>query len=341
MVKCTILSALNFFFLSIIYGSAFAATDQGIKYHSPAMMQVYRMVFGFGLSALICVGRLLFQKGYRAIFISHFKHGVMPFVHLTIGGFMNIGISHCLVAIAQQWISSSFLQVLQPFSTAAGAITGHFLLADEKLTCIKSVSIILSFVGTIIASVPNFLNSEENNVSTGNMALGFVLAIIAMAMFGIAPVYFKWTNSEADVTVSACVQTSTSAVVCFIYAIIEDGITSIHEKARDAPPIAWLWPILTGCLSSGLGVHMFMILLNQLGAFGSNFIPFGQLIVGVVIGIAILGEWDTYKWWMILLNILGILILIGAMSIGFYNPKKNEQDQEAAEDEESSAIQEL
>ena len=151
---------------------------------------------------------------------------------------MNIGISHCLVAIGQQWVSSSFVQVLQPFATTSGPIRGNFLLPDEKLTYIKVISLVLSFVGTAIASVPNFLGYSSEGSSTTNMAIGFILIMIAMIMFGVAPVYFKWSVPTADVTVSSCVQTMTSAIVCFIYALIEDGIDDITYRSNNADPIA-------------------------------------------------------------------------------------------------------
>ena len=186
----------------------------------------------------------------------------------------------------------------------------------------------------VITQITADLCRDNGNTSAGaKVEFAGRIIIIAMILFGVAAVYFKRFVDYADVTISACIQTSTSAIVCFIYAIIQNGWSDIESRTMNVKPIAFLWPMLTGCISSGLGVHMFMILIDQLKAFGSNFITFGQMIVGLVIGVAILGDWKGYNWWMILLNIAGFVIIIIGMALGFIgeDEKKKQTEEDNVE----------
>lgn len=325
------LAILDFIFMSIAYGSAFAGIEQGLKYFSAGFIQAMRMWFGLATCILIMIIRLIVSKNYPALVKTHFTSGVWPIIHLIIGGLLNLGVPHCLIAVAQAWVPTVTVQVLMPIATSAGAIAGHFLLDDEKFDWKKGLSLLLALIGVILCSVPQFVGATISG-NVGKVALGFFLIFISMIMFGIAPVYFKWKVPNVDLTVSSSVQTLFSGIFCFIWALIFDGPNNIHRMASDAPPIAWMWPAIIGSIASGLAVHGLMYLVEQIGAFCTNFLPFGQTITGMIIGIAALHEWDGYKWWEILTSVIGIIVLFSSMGVGFYKNAAIKKDEVVEEE---------
>lgn len=61
-----------------------------------------------------------------------------------------------------------------------------------------------------------------------------------------------------------------------------------------------------------------MYLINKIGAVRTNFIPFGQIIIGVLLGIFWLKEWSNYKLFDIFISIFGLLFIFAAILFGFF-----------------------
>lgn len=338
-MKCTVTSAIVFVITCILYGASYAFVAKGLKYFSAGLFQTFRMLFGFIFTLCVLAVHCIFKKDYRQIVKSHFTSGWKPIVFLLIDGLLNLGTPHCLIAVAQQWVSSSNVQLMQPFSTAAGAVFAHFVLPDEPFTLHKLWSMLLSLAGVIFCAVPAFVSPESSGATVGQMALGWFLVIISICMFGIATVFYKWKIPNADVTTGVAVQLFASVAWNVIWMLIFDGPSEIKRMVAEAPPIAWLYPVLVGALVSGVAVQGLMWTVGALGSFGSNLIPFGQIIVGVIVGVAFLQEWAAYTWWEILLCIIGMLVLIASLAMGFTEKKpesKNDDDQHNEEEENTA-----
>lgn len=144
-------------------------------------------------------------------------------------------------------------------------------------------------------------------------------------MFGIAPVFYKWKCPNSDVTTGVAIQLFASVIWNLIWMLCFDGPKKIHKMVSDAPPIAWLWPVIVGILVSGVAVQCLLFLVSTLGSFGTNLVPFGQLIVGVIVGVAFLREWKHYLAFEIILCVIGILFIILSLELGFVKPKEKPQ----------------
>ena len=335
-MKCTPISIVLYAAASILYGSSYAGVSQGLKYFSAGVFQTFRMLFGFLFITSIVIIRTIINPEFRLIAKSHFTSGIKPILFLFFGGLLNLAIPHCLTAVAQSWVASSIVQIFQPFVPLFGAILSHFVLPDEKFTCQKALSLILAIIGVSVSSVPSFLHNESNSVSTTSLAVGYVLTIISMAGFGFAPVWFKLKTPNVDETISVSLQLFISTIFEAIFGLIKDGPKNFAQQVIDAPPIAWMWPVIIGALASGVAVLCLMYLISLIGAFGANLVPFGQMIVGVVVGVAVLKEWNGYRWWEMFLGVLGVLILCGSLAAGVIEKKipKEEFSESKGEEEE-------
>jgi drug/metabolite transporter (DMT)-like permease len=171
------------------------------------------------------------------------------------------------------------------------------------------------------------------------MGIGFVLLIISVLLFGVAAVYFKWKTPNTDVTVSGLMQLVSSSFFCLLWSLFYDGPKSIREQLKNADIFAYLWALLVGVLGSGVGVHAFMYLIANLGAAMANFVTIGQILVGVTIGVAALGEWNGYAWWEILVNVFGMVLLGFSILIVFMGNVKETPKRELSEEEEEMELE--
>jgi len=328
-MHCTLTSSIVFFLLSLIYGSAFAGNAQGLKTFSPGILIALRMLFGAIVCTIIFIIRSMTQTNYWNISKSQFSMGYKKIFWVIIAGLCFHGVPHCMIAISQQWVSSAAVQIAQPLSSTAGMIFSHFLLDDEKFDKQKLITIIMAFSGVGLTSIPSFNNAQNN---TGQVAIGYILLIIAVSFFGVSPVILKWGVSSIDITVCAVIQTWASFIVSFLWSLVYDGPSKVKTQAFNSPMSAYMWPALVGTFATGIASHGFVYLISIIGANGANFITFGQILVGVILGVSLLGEWSKYKTWETAISIVGILLIIVAIAFGFYNPETEHHEEEEFDD---------
>ena len=150
MMNCTVLSAFVFCVCILVYGTSYFFVAKGLVYFSAGVFQTFRMFFGLVFTVTLLAIRCIINKnGYRQVVRSHFTSGWRPIVFLLIDGLINLGVPHCLIAVAQQWVPSSNVQLMQPIATCAGAIFANFVLPDEPFTRTKLYSLILAVIGVI------------------------------------------------------------------------------------------------------------------------------------------------------------------------------------------------
>ena len=328
-MNCSVPTAIVFSILSIIYGSASAIVAQGMKYFSPCAIIAYRTLFGFIVATTVCGIKCLIKKDYWQIVMAHFTSGLPHILWTVLGGLSFHGLPQCIIAISQQWVSSASVQIAQPLSTAFGAILSHFLLPDEPFTTQKTIVLILSIVGVGMSAIPSFMGVGGGSGSSLNLITGYILLVVGVAFFGFAAVIMKWKTPNADEASSAVIQTAASAIVTFIIELIWEGPVKLVEQSSKAPAIAWLWPFLIGCIGTGLAATGYNYLVSQWGAAGANLIPFGQIVVGVIIGVAFLDEWGKYETWQIVVSVVGIFLLVIAIVLGFFEKKPEEAEDES------------
>ena len=321
MIKCSIPSAVVFVLLSLIYGSAFAIVEQGMKYFSPCGVIFYRMLFGFIVATAVCGIKCLITKGYWQIVKAHFTSGIPYILWTALGGLLFHGAPHCIISFAQLWVSSASVQVAQPLATGFGALLSHFVLPDEPFNMQKAIVLILSLAGVALSSIPSFMGNGGGSGTVGQIALGYVLLIIGVAFFGFAAVIMKWKTPNSDAAASAVIQTAASVIVTFIVELIYDGPANLVKSSSGGPAIKWLWPFLVGFLGTGLAATGYNYLVACWGAAGANLIPFGQILVGVLVGVIFLKEWAKYTVWQIVVSIIGIILLVISIILGFWDKK--------------------
>ncbi|OHS96106.1 hypothetical protein TRFO_37746 [Tritrichomonas foetus] len=201
----------------------------------------------------------------------------------------------------------------------------HFIFPDERFTIYKFISLVAALVGVVLNAVPSFLHAGSSD-ETKNVTIGYVVLICGVIVQGVGMVYMKWKSPNTDITVSAMIQIGASAILCLIWSLIWDTPKVLASQSVAAPPMAWVWALIIGVLATGIAGHGYVFLVNNIGATGASFITFGQIFVGIVVGVAFVHEWSGYRWWEIFMCVIGVVALAVAIGIGFLGDKKPVQD---------------
>ena len=249
---------------------------------------------------------------------------------------MNLGVPHCMITIAQKWIPTAMVNIAQPLTSVSGALFSLCINCKEnKIHWRKGIALILNVMGVIIPMIA-VLGKPNEGVTIQEVIVGCVLLILAVALFGIALVYFEWKVPNADPTVSCFIQLLTSGIVDIIFTLCYDGPKELQRTLSTAAPIMYLWPIIVGVLVGFVALQLVMMLITMLGSTLANLITIGQLIVGVIIGVAFYNEWAHYSVSDIALNIVGILLFILAIVFTVLDDNQNKRPDEMDEEEEGS-----
>ena len=324
-MKCSFLIFSCFIICSIAYGGTSVVVSEGIKHFPPLVLIGLRMFFGNLFCLLVLLIRYLFEENYKEILKAHFTSGYIHILNMIIGGLLNLALPHSILAIAQQWIPSAAVQLAKPLIPAISAILSHYLPINEKFSIEKLLALITAVIGVILSVIPSFISKDQSKPK--NMLFyGYLLLLLAVFILGFAAVFFRWKTPDVDITISSVVQTGFSCLFVFGWSIIKDGPANLYNSLIKPNLYGWIWPLLLGILASGVAVHCFMFLVRELGAVGSGFIPFGQIVVGVLLGVLVLGEWSQYTSTGITMQVFGILFLSSAIIIGFYNKKEIEEN---------------
>jgi drug/metabolite transporter (DMT)-like permease len=306
--------------LIVIYGSAYAIVAQGLKYFTPNLMISYRMTFAFIFCALVMVFKFIFKKGYVKLIRKNCKYHIMDFFYLILAGLFIHGGSQIFIANAQKYISSAGVQVCMPLSMVAGSIVCHFTIQDERCNVRTFVVVILSLIGVALTALPTF-SSDSNPYSTKQTVIGYCLLVTGISMQGISPVIVKLKVPKMDLAFQGTIQTFASAVVCFTFTLFYDGYKVIVQQTRACPLKGWVWPVLVGVLATGFTSMLIIYVTNELGANGANTMSFGQIVVGVLVGVFLLNEWKAYKLWEVYVSIFGMILLTASLLIQLLKKK--------------------
>jgi len=337
-----LISIIVFVILVVINGSTNAFIAEGIKFFDPGVLMFYRYFFAFVLSIIIFIFRYIIDhNGLRNALSSLFSHERKKLYFLLLGGIFSVGMPSSLISTGQKWVSSASAQLMNPIASASGALFSHFFLSDEKFSNFKLYSLLSAITGVGFTSIPLF-NHASNNTSTGSnsMLIGFLLVFFGTVMIGLYPGLLKLKVPDMDISLSIVFQLLSAVIYYIIWSLIfYDWETT--KKTIKLPINYWISPLVLGIIKSGLCLHGYMYLVGKIGSFGVNLLPFGQIIVGVSIGVLFLKEWKDYSFLEYTISILGMLVLFLSLWFGLNDKKPQTKEQIQKKQEESSTIEEL
>ena len=208
---------------------------------------------------------------------------------------------------------------MKPISPLVGAIIAHFIVPDEKFNISKVISLILCIFGFVLTSLSSFNHPE--NQKEGSLTKGYIFLTLGVIISGISMVHMKIKVSKTDPTATAVIQMFFSGFLALVIDIFQKGFNNCLNDYLYSNLKGYIYASSVGVFVSAMSVYGALYLVNELGAVGSSFYKFGQIVVGVLIGIFIKKEWNKYSPNEVLISSGGIILLFIGVLVGFIKPK--------------------
>lgn len=268
------MSIINFgllFILSLLWGGSFYFIEKALLYFSFEQIVFFRVFFAaLTMLLFLIIKRVKFDfsiKLWLSFFIMGFINNVIPFLAFT---------------YAQEGITASSASIFNATTPIFAALFAHLLTKDEKLTKVKSLGIMIGFIGIIILIFP------EEGFSLDKYVIFALIAPISYAFGGIFGKLLKGINP----LFSAFGMLSCSSLITygvFHESILEANIQSYYQ-INDL--------ILLAIFSTAIAYIIFFRLLALVGAVKVLLVTFLIPISASLLGVFLLNEVFTINMYI-------------------------------------------
>ena len=275
--------------LGLIWGSSFFNIKIASYSYEPFTLALVRVVFAALPLIVLCK--------YKKIKIEAFSYNWKPYALI---GLCNIAIPFILIAIGTSKINSYLAAILMSTTPLSGSLLAHFFTKDEKITFLKSIGILIGFLGIVILFFDKLIINENNYF--------FVLVIILGSTFysigGILTLKLKNKGNE---------NVTTSTTLWSIIFLLP--LSLVFESPWNSNPTmgSTLSLLYLGIIATGLAwLIRFRILTNN-GLVFQTQVAYLIPIFGVFFGYFIMDEIITWR----------VLVSLVIIIFGIYIVKKN------------------
>ena len=276
--------------LGIIWGSSFFNIKIATYSYEPYTLALIRVIFASIPLIAIC----LINKIKIKAFSKSWK--IYALVGLT-----NITIPFALIAIGTNKIDSYLAAILMSTTPITGSVLAHFFIKDEKITFLKSLGIIIGFLGVLFLFSDKLIINERNYL----FALIVILGSLFYSISGI--LILKTLKKSGNLNVT------TSTIIWSIIFLLP--LSFIFESPMESNPSikSTLSLIYLGVVATGLAWWLRFKILAKNGIVFQTQVAYLIPIFGVIFGSLLLNEQITWK-------VIASLIII---MFGIYIVKKN------------------
>jgi drug/metabolite transporter (DMT)-like permease len=262
---------LVFAALCVIWGSTWLAIKVGLDFLPPFLFAGVRFA-----TATVCL-----------LVLTRALHARMPkersaWALMLFLGIFQISLPYGLVFWAEEYISSGLSAVLFATMPFFVVIFAH-IMVDEKLTTLKAIGVIASFVGLISIFWKDLVSPES---LASNLNFYGSLAVVGSAVAGaLASVVAKQHAEEIDPAANVLVQSLTGAVVLTSLGLATERNAVFNITAASVLAILYL-----GVVGSALAFVGMYWLLTKTTATNVSLVTFITPILALLLGWMVLGE---------------------------------------------------
>jgi drug/metabolite transporter (DMT)-like permease len=277
--------------LGAIWGSSFFNIKIATYSYEPYTLALIRVVLATSTMLIVA----FFYKIKICAFSKNWKI-------YAIVGLCNITIPFSLIAIGTNKIDSYLAAMLMSTTPMTGSILAHFFTKDEKITFLKSLGIILGFVGILLLFFDKLIINKSNYF--------FVLIILLGSTFysisGIMILRYLKKSGNINVT--------TSTMIWSVITLLP--LSFIFENPLESTPTleSTLSLIYLGVIATGFAWWLRFRILSKNGIVFQTQVAYLIPIFGVIFGALILDEQIT---WKVLASL--IIIMSGIYIVKKYN----------------------
>tara|TARA_B100000674_G_C37807032_1_gene899291 strand:- start:10 stop:894 length:885 start_codon:yes stop_codon:yes gene_type:complete len=279
--------------LGLIWGSSFFNIKIATYSYEPFTLAFVRVFFACCPLLIICF--------YKKIKIEAFSKNWKPYATI---GLCNITIPFILIAIGTSKINSYLAAILMSTTPISGSILAHFFTKDEKIKFLKSIGIIMGFLGVIFLFMDKIIINEKNYYFA-------LITILGSTFYSIGGILTLKVKHKGNVNV-----TTSTTIWSLIFLL---PLSFIFEAPWNSSPTieSTLSLLYLGIIATGLAWLIRFRILAVNGLVFQTQVAYLIPIFGVFFGYFIMDEIITWR------VIVSLIIII----FGIYLVKKNNKGQ--------------
>lgn len=259
---------LLFGLISLFWGSSYLFIKIGIETLSPLTLISGRLFFGsLVLGAALLLARVPIPRDRST------------YAKLVVMAVLNIVVPFSLITWGERYIDSSLAAILQATTPLFTIVIASLALAEEAITLNRLMGLIIGFGGVVVL-FSHGLSGGSNSSLPGEIAL--VLSSVSYAAGGV---FVRVNMRGFHPTVPAFFQVSIALLITSAMALLLESPIHLPDTPRAFFAIVWL-----GVFGSSLAYLIYFRLVHVLGPTRMSLITYVMPIVGIVLGVAVLGE---------------------------------------------------
>ena len=235
----------------------------------------------------------MFKKFKQQLFLFWKWLDVSPVLWAVFG----VAVPFVLIAWAEEHIESGTASVLNSSMPLFTALFAAAFLVDEQLTPVRAAGLFVGFVGVVVLTGGDLYNLGDSSV------LGELAVIAAAVCYGGSAVYGRTLLRHGEPLALSGSQLLMGVTLMLPVLLVVRGTPDYSLSVE-----AWLSLLALGVFGTGLGVVVYLWLVDNVGSVRSSLVTYVIPIVGLLLGWAVLGE-------SIGLNtVLGCVLIIGGVA---------------------------
>ena len=278
--------------LGAIWGSSFFNIKIATYSYEPYTLALIRVIF-----ATIT---LLAVSFFYKIQIQAFSEKRWKIYALV--GMCNIVIPFSLIAIGTNKVDSYLAAILMSTTPLTGSILAHIFTKDEKITFLKSIGIILGFIGVTLLFFDKVIVNESNYIFA-------IIILIGSTFYSISGIMIlRYLKKSGNINVT------TSTMIWSVITLLP--LSFIFENPLESTPTleSTLSLIYLGVIATGFAWWLRFRILSKNGIVFQTQVAYLIPIFGVIFGALVLKEQIT---WKVLASL--IIIMSGIYIVKKYN----------------------
>ena len=283
---------VDYFFLSIlalIWASAFFNIKIATYSYGPITISFLRILFGAIPVILLCL--------YKKIEIEAFSKDWLWFASI---GTINLVIPFFLIAYGVQKVQSNLAAILMASTPLSASVIAHFYTKNEKINFIKTIGILIGFLGIVFLFSDNILINDENFSYALMILFGSTFYVVG----GLLTLKISKKKNE-NVTASILIW---GALIIFPIAMLIEQPWNLSPRLDSTIALIYL-----GIFPTGIAWMIRFRILKNNGLVFQAQVAYLIPIFGVILGYIFLKELITPK----------VLIALLAVIIGIYLVKRS------------------
>jgi drug/metabolite transporter (DMT)-like permease len=278
-------------FLSSLWGPSFLFIKVAVGEIPPLTLVVGRV----GIATLLLYAILRMQRRNLPKFGRIWKH-------FAVVGFFSNALPFFLFSWGEQYIDSALAAILNGTTPLFTIVLAHFFLADDRMSPVKVMGILLGFGGLVLLIAPSLV--EGVRITTW----GLIAATMAAACYGVAIVYTRKNLRGLPPLVAPTAQLMMATIYLLPLSLFIE-----HPFSLSLPSGAAIGSLLSlSIFGTALAFVVYYRILEETSATYVSMVTYLAPSIGVILGIIILNEqlgWSAYIGCVLIL--LGVMVVNG------------------------------